>query len=138
MKLLLKAWLWFVWAFFGNDLDGVDAQSEQSKDWKPHLTGWRRRVAWWCRNPMHNFLWHVLGCVDHATMQAPVDSYRWGRFPKHNVPPAMFSWNLCFMEAKPSGSIPLPLFGWKLFGWEGYIGCRERGNFGAAFRRSRV
>ncbi len=128
----MKVISWLVWALFGNDLDGVDAQSAQSRDWKPHLTGWRRRVAWWLRNPFHNLLWHVLGVVDRQTQQLG-DGWRLhGRYPLHNLPPvgARFNWRVMAKDGRP----PLPFFALRLGKVELYLGWRERGNLGAACR----
>ncbi len=126
----MKILHWLLWALFGNDLDGVDAQSAQSRDWKPHLTGWRRRVAWWCRNPFHNLLWHVLGVVDRETQARPGRYTRWGRFRFDNLPPAGYTYNWCVID----GPVPLPFIALRLGEVELYIGWRERGNLGAACR----
>ncbi len=123
---------WVLWALFGNDLDGIDADSPQAREWRPDLRvgSWRRRVLWWLRNPLHNLLWHVLGVVDRQTQQRPVGYPRWGRFPEANLPPAGFTWNLAVIEAR----VPLPFAGLRIGTVEVYLGWRERGNFGGAFR----
>ncbi len=127
---------WLIWALFGNDLDGVDADSEQAKSWKPHLTGWRRRVAWWCRNPFHNLLWHVLGVVDRETQQLSEGWVRVSPTSKDaadNWRPAVGGWHVRWIVKW----VPLPFVSyWHIARrFEFYIGWRERGNLGASFRR---
>ncbi len=125
---------WLMWALFGNDLDGVDADSEQAKGWRPELTGWKRRVLWWLRNPFHNLLWHVLGVVDRSTQELASGWRRVGRYPLANVPPDGVRLHARVL-LKP-WRLPLPLIGWRAGKWEGYVGWRERGNLGFAVRRA--
>ncbi len=127
---------WLVWALFGNDLDGVDADSDQAKEWRPELTGWKRRVLWWFRNPFHNLLWHVLGVVDRQTQKRAFDYDRWGRFIGSNLPPEPYRWNLCVIEPHVGGWPILPFVALRLGKWEMYAGWRERGNLGFSVRRA--
>lgn len=58
---LSACWDYFVWIFFGNDLDGYIGD----KNWNPAQTDtWLIRLKWWFRNPMHNLMWFTLGIAD--------------------------------------------------------------------------
>ncbi len=126
-------WLtWLTWALFGNDLDGVDASSPQAAQWRPTLTGWRRRVLWWLRNPFHNLLWHVLGVVDQQTQQLGAGWVRHaltGGNPQSNWDGGL---HVCVLR-KPR-RVPLPFVSFRAGQFEGYLGWRERGNLGGALR----
>lgn len=129
-----------IWALFGNDLDGVDADSPQAIGWRPDLPvgSWKRRVLWWLRNPFHNLLWHVLGVVDPQTQLRKTG---WIRLSKTGNPESNWGFNgdlhFCWIRHWDWHWGGLPFVSYVGKGWEGYIGWRERGNFGAALRRSR-
>ena len=107
------------WALFGNADDGVDGPP----DWRPDLAGWRRRVAWWARNPAHNFTAYVAG-VAHR------DVWVVGRYPRDVMAPAGINWTWTF-----AGPIGLPFVSWRGRGWLVYAGWRPGGSLGFKVRR---
>lgn len=120
---------WLIWALFGNDLDGVDASSEQGREWRPDLPvgSWKCRVLWWFRNPFHNFMFHVIGVVDPETNQIKAGWARGKEF-----------WAVgggWLFTAARKGWIALPFVSYWNKHFECYFGWRERGNFGIALRK---
>ena len=77
---------------------------------------------WFIRNPLHNFTFYVIGFADRKIITSE------GVWPKNNK-------KILFTFRKiDSSSIKLPFFSFKLKRIKGYIGWRERGNFGVELR----
>ena len=106
---------WFIWAFFGNELDGPVGAGTK---WNP--TGevsFKRRVGWWLRNPAHNFTWHVIGFADKNSIRFD--------FNDEDMP----GWNHAWSYKEGSTR---KYHYWLYLGKRitFYIGWRGRGNFG--------
>jgi hypothetical protein len=110
------------WALFGNADDGA-----APADYLPGKPAWRRRLAWWCRNPLHNLTFYVIGCVDR-------DSLSLGREPdKVFLDAAGWNWAWTF-----AGWLPRPFVSYRGTTWRGYIGWRPPGGaFGLKWQRNR-
>lgn len=49
---------YIIWSLFGNANDGVIG----TKSWNPEQKDtWLIRLRWWMRNPLHNFVFYILG-----------------------------------------------------------------------------
>ena len=118
MRLTLK---WALWALFGNDEDGSYGGGPETV---------KQAVWWWLRNPFHNFMFHVIALPlwwSIPLIGRPEKSPSF--WPRSNG--IMFSLNV------------LPLFAWRIAGWEGYVGFRPWARptgekiavFGLAFRK---
>ncbi len=94
--------------------------------WKPCAGASVRRFTWAMRNPGHNFTHYVAGVADR-------DSKRTGTAPKGVWNPDG-GWNFSMTHAGPFIHLPFASHKGKRF--EGYLGWREDGNLGAAFRRA--
>lgn len=107
-----------VWAFFGNEDDGMvgpdswDAPGFLGKKVQA-ATAWRI-FWWWMRNPMHNFTHYVIGVADreHTYVGADMDSQ--GLIVAHVV----------------CGKLRLPFVAFNYKGLFSYIGWRPSGGFG--------
>lgn len=84
-----------------------------------------RNLKWHIRNPFANFANYVIGVADKKT-------YRSGRYPTSIGNPHN-GWNFAVTRRH---ILFLPFWDYKSPSgrWEFYLGWRERGNFGAAFR----
>jgi len=111
----------FLWALFGNELDGVIGDAKWNPERKDTL--WIR-IKWWCRNPFHNLTWHVIGFAHLPSIRYDVNN--------EDVPGMNKAWSI--KKDDPSQKkYPYWLYIGK--GWEGYFGWRGRGNFGIKLRR---
>ncbi len=95
-----------IWAIFGNDDDPYPPSwfmKERSE--------WLRQLIWYCRNPLHNFFWNIIGFRKY-----PLDySQIWNQKQR---------WNLV-----------LPFFSYRGKKVEFYLGWRpDRKALGFAFR----
>ena len=105
----------FLWAIFGNN-----------DDWPPpahcypELPDWKRRGWWLIRNPLHNFTFYVIGVADK-------EYYFWGKTWGKG-------WNFAYIEYS---WLLLPFVSYRGKSIEGYIGWRDRGNFGISLRPSK-
>ena len=121
-----------LWALFGNDDDGVDASGPQARHLRPELTGWKRKIWWWFRNPFHNLTFYVIGFAKQGGGLR--DGYvRIGIFPEQNLPAGIGVWNVCFIVTPSMWHFPFIARKGKKGEW--YFGWRERGNFGITIRR---
>ena len=91
---------------------------------KPELSHEKRAAAYKVRNPGHNFTYFVIGVADR-------DFTRSGNAPDSVWNPDGGT-NLTLIHAGPL--IHLPCISHKGRFFEGYVGWRERGNFGLALR----
>lgn len=105
---------WILWCVFGNDEDGPSGPSS----FLPGRPEWIRRVAWWVRNPFHNFTFHVIG------VPAPFASV--GDFPNDVFAPGG-GWNRCTRIGANGRRYPFVSYAGRV---KFYVGWRERGNFG--------
>ncbi len=119
-----------LWALFGNDEDGIYGERSvvptYGKD-APQNT--KQFLRWWTRNPFHNLFFHVLSWpVGNALIlvQGPPFKVMHRRPPTNWVSPG---------KQVIVSLVPL-FFSWRVAGWEGYIGWRESGELGAAFRKA--
>jgi hypothetical protein len=82
-----------------------------------------RTLLWYVRNPMKNFTWYVVGIADKTTIRS-------GKYPRRITKPEG-GWNFAVSSCK---WIRLPFISYCHKSFVTYIGWRERGNFGMAFR----
>lgn len=93
---------------------------------------WMPDSVWWnLRNPFHNFNHYWIGITPLG------NRYEW-------LEPSDNGWvresdavvgEHYHISYWTRGRIKLPIFKWKNYGWEFYVGWMDRGNFGIAFRR---
>ncbi len=121
-----------VWALFGNEDDGPCAtlRGGGADEWRPDLTGHRRCLAWWLRNPFHNLTFYVLGAADRRNVA-------YGRDPT-TVFYGAAGWNWAITLG--GQWFPLPFLSWhgvvRGKSWQMYAGWRPpQGSFGFKFRR---
>lgn len=89
---------------------------------------------WWnLRNPLHNFNHFMIGITPKGNPYEWIspECAGWIREQGKKTDNYEISW-------WKKGKISLPIFKFNNFlGFEGYLGWMERGNFGAAFRKSK-
>ncbi|HSH94960.1 MAG TPA: hypothetical protein VK968_12495 [Roseimicrobium sp.] len=100
-----------VW-WFGNDDDPEPPEWYRPED--P-----RRRGKWYWRNPLHNFMFYVIGISDKEFTRS-------GRYPSAVFAPDG-GWN--FATSRRRWCI-LPFASYQRGEFKFYLGWRERGNFG--------
>jgi hypothetical protein len=86
----------------------------------------KRKRTWYRRNPMHNFTHYVIGVADR-------DFHRAGTHAPGVWDPDG-GWNLAVTHSGPF--IHLPFVSHRGNHFESYLGWRNAGNFGMAFRRA--
>lgn len=133
-----------LWALFGNDDDGIFGEGPHSgRDW---LDDWgseislKRFAAWQLRNPLHNFMFYAIGRAGTPNLPSYTILEIGGEgchfmkrrthgyvFPQHAncLYVGLHGW-LPFVSIRAGYGLPRRL--------DMYIGWRERGNFGTAFR----
>ena len=84
---------------------------------KPHIVGWRRKLVWWVRNPLHNFFFYWVGVKGRVTLFE-------GEFLTAGV-------RLGWTHTK---RLRLPVLSYRGKRVECYIGWRRHGGFGIALR----
>lgn len=114
---------WFIWAFFGNELDGPIGDSKWNPERKDNL--WIR-LKWWFRNPCHNFTWHVIGFAHKNTTRYDESD--------NDVPGWNKAWSVVDDDPKQR-KYPFRLYIGKT--WTFYAGWRGRGTFGLKFNRTK-
>lgn len=112
------------WALFGNADDPLPPA-----DYMPGKAQWRRRIAWWVRNPFHNGCFYGWGCCDRDSVSVGDD------------PEKVFCDGLGWLRAKtyPQGSKwGRPFVSHRGRRWRWYAGWRTPGGaFGFKFQRNR-
>lgn len=107
------------WALFGNWEDGLfgDLGFNPTRE-----RSFKIAFLWWCKNPFHNLTWHVppFGFVGWSFK-------RIGKYPTDVFAPND-TWNYTILWL--FYFIPLPFVSYQSPSAKGYIGWRERGNFG--------
>jgi hypothetical protein len=94
--------------------------------WRPGEDEAVRKQSWLMRNPFHNFTNYVIGVADRPTHRIGLNAHSvWNEHGPVNV---------AVTRAGPL--LYLPMVSYRGFLVEGYLGWRERGNFGAALRRA--
>tara|TARA_R110002096_G_scaffold200639_6_gene384673 strand:- start:11084 stop:11602 length:519 start_codon:yes stop_codon:yes gene_type:complete len=103
-----------------------NADRDYDETWKPEKSHEWRKFTFALRNPGHNFTHYVIGVSDR-------DIHRVGIAAEHVWNPDG-GLNLAVTNSGPL--IHLPFVSNKGPFFEGYLGWRQDGNFGAAFRKS--
>lgn len=107
--------------WFGNYNDPVDRMNLDGTpahpDFFPNKPLWFRKIAWGCRNPLHNLQFFVLGFEDRPNIVNPGTIW-----PKEGQ-----KWN-----------IVLPFISYRGKKREFYIGWRNGKTLGAAFRKAKT
>ena len=80
-----------------------------------------RKWKWYSRNPLHNFMFYVIGIADK-------DFTRVGRYAKEVFSPEASGWNWAVIQYQ---WLRLPFISYHCKYFKFYLGWRERGNFGA-------
>ena len=107
-----------IWAFFGNEDDGMMGDPRwQAPAWLGatiQQTPFWRMFWWWLRNPAHNFTHYVIGVADreHTYVGPDMDSQGFIN---------------AYVQYK---SIRLPFLAYNRNGFFSYIGWRPSGGFG--------
>lgn len=52
---------WCTWTLFGNDDDGIFGEEPTAAYRPQQRISCGKAVRWWCRNPLHNFCFYVIG-----------------------------------------------------------------------------
>lgn len=105
-----------LWAFFGNDDDGMYGDTSFNPN---QIKSFWWAIKWWVRNPMHNLTHYVLGFKGH--------SYGYSGFDT-DKPGVGFGWTY-----KDNGT-KWPLLTLNIWNRLGYIGWRPSGAFGLKCR----
>ena len=84
-----------------------------------------RHFKWYVRNPFNNFTFYVIGIADKTFVRV-------GKYPARNFSPEE-GWNWAVCQYK---CLRLPFVSYHHASFEFYLGWRNRGNFGFAFRFS--
>jgi hypothetical protein len=107
-----------IW-WIGNENDPVDGLkedgTEKHRDFYPKFPLWARKVMWGIRNPMHNFMFFVVGLADR---------------------PEIVNFGSVWAKEGQKLNIILPFISYRGDEWECYVGWRSGLKFGCAFRRS--
>lgn len=111
-------WLW--WAIFMNDDDGYYGD-DKWRAGRPKT--FKLAVAWWFRNPFHNFTHYVIGFKGrhHTYVGQDTDRMGWVR-----------GWVLVTLLGVICW---FPYRGWNSPKWMAYAGWRPSGAFGFKLRR---
>ncbi len=130
---------WLMWAFFGNDDDGIFGEEPTAHFRCEQQPSFSKAAAWAWRNPMHNFCFYVIGSASRQNSELTL----------LRLTPSY--WESCIYRPKATtvfaskgSSFYLALHGGKPFlstrlVWSSayetrfYIGWRCRGNFGIRF-----
>ena len=113
--------------WFGNEDDGWCGEKDPGMKWwlDENCDGKcsiKCALKWFIRNPFHNFAFYVIGFADKEIENTEF----WPKYPNKTL----------FVIRKVKDTfIRIPFFSFRYKGWEGYIGWRERGNFGYALRK---
>lgn len=121
------------WALLGNEDDGIFGEEETSgedwlSEWRNVPLGIKRFLAWQIRNPLHNLFFYVIGST-HRKEHTKKEILTLGKRYSDSVLPATFA--ILLHDDKPFISSRFKVFGREI---QFYLGWRERGNFGFAFR----
>ena len=108
-----------VWALFGNERDGYIGDSRWNPD---RVDNWKIRLQWWLRNPLHNFMWHVIGFAHEDSTRYDVNEVD------------QLGLNTAWTVRK-GGRIRWPSWLYLTKGWMMYFGRRGSGAFGIACKR---
>ena len=87
---------------------------------RPHIVGWKRKLLWWVRNPLHNFMFFWIGV--HGRVIKRVDSI-WN-------PMGGFRFSVVHTKLL---KLPLVSYRGKYIEW--YFGWRPNGGFGPLWPR---
>jgi hypothetical protein len=124
------------WMLFGNDDDGIFGEGP-SANYRPNQPPcFAKAVAWWFRNPLHNFCFYVIGSAHRENTQIDifqiVDNKISGLHYRpegtHLFEDGKSSFHVALHGGKPF--ISLRLCYHPNYRADFYIGWRERGNFG--------
>lgn len=136
---------WITWALFGNDDDGIFGEEETSGsswlgEWGRDIS-FRRFVRWNIRNPLHNFMFYVIGISWMKNIpQTPIvilgditNFFGKGEEAPKSVWPQGEKGIALVLRGYvlPFLSLRIPIGSKRV---EGYIGWRERGSFGMSLR----
>lgn len=125
-----------MWSFFGNDDDGIFGE-QPSSNYKTELKpGVKRALSWGLRNPLHNFTFYVIGSADKPPGKKHVLLALGRNKPRlFNQPDTeqyvFYEKDLSLLLVSHGGR---PFFSFSLPFLQGYIGWRERGNFGLSLK----
>lgn len=129
----VKWYNWPLWAFFGNDNDGIFGERSEFffPAWNDSKTTPWVAVKWWFRNPFHNFV--------RFTLERKHDTqYYVAQYTSENGWKFLFRdkadlWNTENKQISLSVD-PFLVAARGLLGFEMYLGWKPDGAFGAAFR----
>lgn len=130
---------WILWALFGNDDDGIYGEGPHAhfRVCRPNTT--QKFIAWWLRNPLHNFTFYVIGSADRRNsaftlLKCSDRGFTLCSKEKRKTTEYPFDYGGFYFAlhgGKPFISVRIP---WSpTRGVAFYCGWRCRGNFGIAF-----
>ena len=110
-------------------LGNIDSPEPRNPDWLKGWPRWARIAVYRLRNPGHNFFYYVIGVADRDPIAYPRSGFA--------EPTVLAESGWYWHYVKPgNGGLPRPFISYRGRRIEGYIGWRERGNFGIALRPS--
>lgn len=127
---------WSTWMLFGNDDDGIFGEGDSAKYHLEDNNDVYKAMRWWCRNPLHNFCFYVIGTAychnsEFIILEVTgegISGFKYKREGTTNFPREGSCFYIAFHGWKPFVSLRL------VHTWERrsdfYIGWRCRGNFG--------
>jgi hypothetical protein len=125
------------WVLFGNNDDGLFGEGANFCPQQPPT--FSKALRWWCRNPVHNFCFYVIGSADRVNSEFDilqiVDNKISGLHYRSVGYKTFASEGTSLYIALHGGKpfISLRLRYHPRYRADFYIGWRERGNFGIKF-----
>ena len=110
-------------------LGNIDSPEPRNPEWLGSWPRWARILVYRLRNPGHNFFYYVIGIADREPIATPRQGF--------DKPTVLADSGWYSHRVRPrGGGWGRPFISYRGRRIEGYIGWRERGNFGIAFRPS--
>ena len=60
---------WSTWTLFGNDDDGIFGEEPTANYRLEERPDYKKAFLWWCRNPLHNFCFYVIGSAERTNSE---------------------------------------------------------------------
>lgn len=128
---------WTTWMVFGNDDDGIFGEGTKACYRLNDRNDGYKALSWWCRNPLHNFCFYVIGTAYRKENSSfsiielsdeGLIGFKYSPNGKKQFIGKKFGFYVVFHGGKPF--ISLRFLYHKKRHCEIYAGWRSRGNFG--------